>query len=690
MTRELLFEIGTEEIPSGYMAPALRDLESEACRLFQEERIAFSGVRTLGTPRRLVLYVERLDETQSDRVREVVGPAKAVAYDQEAHPTRAALGFARAQGIPVEKLQVRTLDRGEYVVAVVEEGGARLEELLPSLLPRLITSLSFPKFMRWGQGAFRFVRPIRWLLALYGGRVIPFEIEGVKSGNKTFGHRFLSRGQIRVRGFQDYLEKLEERHVIVSQTRRRDLVVKLAEEAAGKVGGKPVLDDDLVESVTYLVEYPNVVCGGFEPEYLSLPRDVIMTPMRKHQRYFPVVDDAGNLLPHFVAISNMKAKEMDVIRAGNERVLRARLKDADFFFKEDRKAPLAERVPKLKGIIFQDRLGTMLDKVERLQELAVYIAEKVAPQLVQDARRAAQLCKADLVTTMVKEFPNLQGIMGREYAWLSGEAPVVAQAIEEHYLPRFSGDRPPESLVGAIVGLADRIDSICGCLGIGLMPTGSEDPYALRRLGQGTVQILLSAGIDLPLSQPVAKSFELFGNRLTRPKDRSAQEVMEFLAARLHAILSERGIPGDLVDAVLSVDVERVPEAGKRAEALGAFRQEPDFGELTVAFKRVVNILPKGFSKPVDSTRFVTSAERALHGEAISLRAETEHLLRVGEYFRALQRIATVRPIVDMFFEEVLVMVDDRDLQENRLAILKEVADLFSEIADFSRVAVTP
>ena len=690
MTRELLFEIGTEEIPSGYMAAALKDLEAAARTMFRDQRIACSGVRTYGTPRRLTLYVERLEETQGALVREVVGPPKAVAFDQEGRPTKAAIGFARAQGIPVEKLQVKTLDRGDYLVATIDEQGTRLEELLPTILPRLVASLSFPKFMRWGQGTFRFVRPIRWLLVLHGGRVVPFEIDGVTSGSKTYGHRFLSRGQIRVRNFQDYLQKLEDRFVIVDQTRRRELVVRMAEEAAAKVGGRPVLDDDLVESVSYLVEYPNVVCGEFERQYLSLPRDVIMTPMRKHQRYFPVVDEAGQLIPYFVAISNMMAKDMDVIRAGNERVLRARLKDADFFFKEDRKTPLPERVPKLRGIIFQERLGTMFDKVERLQLLASYIAEQVAPHLMDEARRAAQLCKADLVTTMVKEFPNLQGVMGREYALLSGEAPRVAQAIEEHYLPRFAGDRLPESMIGAIVGLADRIDSICGCFGIGLIPSGSEDPYALRRLGQGTVQILLSTGINLPLSEPVGKSLELLGDRLTRPKDRAAREVMEFLTARLHAILMERGIPADLVDAVLSVDVERVSEAGNRAEALAAFRQEADFGELAVAFRRVVNILPKGLSRAVDPHRFVTSAERALHAEAATLRAETEHLVRARDYFRALQRIATIRPIVDMFFEEVMVMVDDRDLQENRLAILKEVADLFSGIADFSKIAVVP
>ncbi|PWB48568.1 MAG: glycine--tRNA ligase subunit beta [Candidatus Methylomirabilota bacterium] len=686
MTQELLFEIGIEEIPSGYLMPALKDLEAQARRLFEEQRIAFKDVRTFGTPRRLVLYVERLEQNQGDLVREVVGPARAAAFDPEGRPTKAALGFARAQGVPVENLYVKTLDRGEYVVATIVERGMRLEELLPVALPRLITSLSFPKSMRWGQGTFRFVRPIRWLVALHGGRVIPFDIDGITSGNKTFGHRFLSRGQVRVRSFQDYIEKLEERYVVVNQHHRRELVMRLAVDAAATVGGKPVFDDDLVETVAGLVEYPTVVCGRFEREYLSLPRDVIMTPMRKYQRYFPVTDEAGTLLPYFVAISNMKAKDMDLIRAGNERVLRARLKDAAFFFEEDRRLQLHQRIPHLKGITFQERLGTMSDKVERLTQLTAHLAEQVAPHLVRDACRAAQLCKADLVTTMVKEFPTLQGVMGREYAQLSGESAIVAQAIEEHYLPRFSGDRLPESLVGALVGLADRLDTICGCFGIGLIPSGSEDPYALRRHGQGIVQILLNAGVDLPLSQPIGKSLELFGDRLALPRERVAREVMEFLSARLQAVLMERGVPGDLVEAALSVDAERVADAGKRAEALAAFRRESDFAELAVTFKRVIRILPKGFSKPVDPQRFVSSAERALHGEATTLRAETAHLIQAGDYVRALQLIAAIRPIVDMFFEEVLVMADDRDLQDNRLAILKEVADLFCGIANFSKV----
>ena len=686
MTQELLFEIGIEELPSSYLMPALKDLEVQARRLFEEQRIAFSGVRTFGTPRRLTLQIERLEPSQGDLVREVVGPARAAAFDPEGRPTKAALGFARAQGVPVEQLHVKTLDRGEYVVAAIVERGAHIEEILPVMLPRLITSLSFPKSMRWGQGTFRFVRPIRWLVALYGGRVIPFAIDGIRSGNKTCGHRFLSRGQIRVRGFQDYVEKLEERHVIVNQHRRRELVKRLATEAAAAVGGQPVFDDELVEMVAGLVEYPTVVCGRFEQEYLGLPRDVIMTPMRKHQRYFPVTDKAGTLLPYFVAISNMKAKDMDLIRTGNERVLRARLKDAAFFFQEDRRIQLHERIPQLKGITFQERLGTMLEKVERLTQLTTHLAEQVAPHLIHDACRAAQLCKADLVTTMVKEFPSLQGVMGREYAQLSGEAAAVTQAVEEHYLPRFAGDRLPGSLLGSLVGLADRLDTICGCFGVGLIPSGSEDPYALRRHGQGIIQILLNTGIDLPLSQPIQKSLELFGERLTIPRERVAWDVMEFLAARLQAVLMERGVPGDLVEAALSVDVERVSDAAKRAEALAAFRREADFTELAVAFKRVVKILPKDFSKPVDPKRFVSSAERALHGEATTLRAETTHLIQSGDYVRALQLIAAIRPIVDMFFEEVLVMAEDRDLQDNRLALLKEVADLFCGIANFSKI----
>ena len=688
MGKELLFEIGTEEIPSGYLPPALEDLKAVASRLLQEHRLTFAGIRTLGTPRRLTLCVDGLAEKQADARREVIGPTRAVAYDAEGKPTRAAEGFARAQGVPVERLQVRALDRGEYMMAVQEERGALTPEVLLTLLPKILASLSFPKFMRWGDGTFRFVRPIRWLLCLYGGKVVRVAIEGLnlKADAKTYGHRFLSPRGVRVRSFQEYLEKLEEKFVIVDQNRRREIVRKLAVEAAATVKGQVVLDDDLVETVTHLVEFPTVVCGSFRREYLELPRDVIITPMRKHQRYFPVVDAAGNLLPHFVAISNMRARDMELIRQGNERVLRARLNDAEFFYRDDRKVPLAERVGRLQDIIFQEKLGTMHDKVQRVRELAAFIADRVDPACRSIAERAAHLCKADLVTTMVKEFPNLQGTMGREYARLSGEPPEVCQAIEEHYLPRFAGDRLAESNAGAVVGLADRLDSIVGCFGVGLMPTGSEDPYALRRAALGVVQTILHRGLRASLGELVDRARAAFGGRLDQAADKIRREVVDFFRGRTQGVLVDRGLPPDVVESVLAAGSDDVVDAARRAEALAVMRREADFGELSAAFKRVVGIIPKGFDRPVDAARLVEGAERALHAQVVALKAEVDGKVAAHDYLGALQRIAALKPMVDMFFEEVLVIGPDEGLTQNRFALLKAVGDLFARIADLTKI----
>ncbi len=687
MGKELLFEVGTEEIPSGYIPPAMDDLKAAAARLLQEHRLTFTGIRTLATPRRLTLFVEGLAERQADARREVIGPTRGVAFDAEGKPTRAAEGFARAQGVPVERLQIRTLDRGEYVVAVQEEKGARTPDVLATLLPKLLTSLSFPKFMRWGEGTFRFVRPIRWLLCIYGGKVVPVTIEGLKADAKTYGHRFLSSRGVRVRSLQDYLEKLEEKCVIVEPDRRRELVRSLATEAAATVKGQAVLDDELVETVTHLVEFPTVVCGSFKREYLELPREVIITPMRKHQRYFPVVDAAGNLLPHFVAISNMRTKDMELIRQGNERVLRARLNDAEFFYRDDRKIPLPERVPQLTHIIFQEKLGTMLDKVQRLRRLAGLIAARVEPSCRAMAERAAELCKADLVTTVVKEFPNLQGTMGREYARISGEPVEVCQAIEEHYLPRFAGDKLAESNAGAVVGLADRLDSIVGCFGVGLMPTGSEDPYALRRAALGVVQTILHRGFRASLAEMVEHARVAFGDRLDQPAEKIRRDVLDFLRGRTQVVLADRGLPADVVEAALSAGSDDVVDAVQRAEAVALMRREADFGELSAAFKRVVGIIPKGFDRAVDVPRLVEGAERALHAQVVALKAEVDGRVAAQDYLGALQRIAGLKPMVDMFFEEVLVIGPDEALTQNRFALLKAVGDLIARIADFTKLA---
>ena len=681
--KDLLFEIGTEEIPSGYLPPALVELAAAATRLLTEHRLTAAAVRTLGTPRRLTLIVEGLPDRQADSRREVVGPPKAAAFDAEGKPTKAAEGFARGQGLAVEALKVRALERGEYLVAVQEEHGAKTREVLSRLLPKLVTALSFPKFMRWGEGTFRFVRPIRWLLAVFDGRLVPFDIDGLKADVKTYGHRFLAPRAFRVRGVEEYLTGLEERSVIVDPARRREMVRTLATEAAAAVEGVPLWDPSLVETVADLVEYPTAVCGAFRPEYLELPREVVVTPMQKHQRYFPVADAEGALLPYFVTISNMRGKDLHLVRQGNERVLRARLNDAEFFFREDLKRPLADRLTDLDHIIFQVKLGSVADKARRLVRLAAWIADRLDPAARDTAERAARLCKADLATNMVKEFPNLQGVMGKEYAARSGEPAGVCQAIAEHYLPRFTGDTLPASTAGAAVALADRFDSIVGCFGIGLIPTGSEDPYGLRRAAQGIVQILLQRKARFSLSAAIAAAQDGYGTLAAGAS--VGPQALEFLRGRVQALLTDRDLPAEVVDAVLSAESDDVADAARRTEALAVLRHDADFAELATAFRRVVGIIPKGFERSVEPARMVEGAERALYAQALELKAEVNQFVAAQDYLGALRRIAALKPIVDMFFEEVLVIGPDEALTQNRFALLKTVGDLFAKIADFTK-----
>ncbi len=688
--KELLFEIGTEEIPSVYMPDALRNLGEVADRLLREARLSFKRIRTLGTPRRLTLHVQGLAEKQTDEVREVVGPPKAAAYDKEGKPTAAALGFARAQGLAAEHLKIRATERGDYVVAVKKTKGAKTTDVLPALLPRAITSLTFPKSMRWGDRNIRFVRPIRWLLAVYGGKAVEFEIEGVTSGTITYGHRFLAPKPIQVRNFQEYLKKLEKGFVIVDQDRRRELVKQLVTKAAAQVGGQAVIEPDLLEQVTHLVEYPTLVRGGFPEEYLSLPRELIITPMRKHQRYFPVVDKKGRLLPHFVAVSNMKTRNMDVVRVGNERVLRARLADADFYFREDqKKLPLEKLVPRLGHILFQERLGTLLDKTNRITELAGFMAKALDPALEEQARRAATLCKADLASGMIREFTELQGTMGRYYAEMSGEKGEVAVGIEEHYLPRFAGDALPKTKAGALVGVADRLDSIAGCFGIGLIPTGSEDPYALRRAAMGFILTLAGQGLSVSVPALTQKALELLRDRISRPQGEALSDILGFLRVRCEGIMVDRGIPADVATAVLHASFDDVPRAFQRAQALAKAKKDPDFASLAIAFKRVTNILPPDFAGGVDEGRLQEEAERVLHRQVRTLQEEVSRLTDRGDYETALRKIATLRPAVDRFFDDVLVMVEEASIRANRFGLLAETASLFNRIADFRQIAVS-
>ncbi|RLB07319.1 MAG: glycine--tRNA ligase subunit beta, partial [Deltaproteobacteria bacterium] len=507
MKKGMLLEVGTEEIPSLFIPKALDAMKEILKNEMDAQRVDYGEIKAVGTPRRLALFAE-LEQRQRPLEKERLGPPKNVAFDTQGRPTKAALGFAQREGVRVDDLEIVHTGKGEYLCVRKQEAGRQTREILSEVLPRLIASIPFPKSMRWSDLELRFARPIHWILALFDAEVVPFTMENLTSASFTRGHRFLHPDLIEVKGFKDYLEGLRQASVVVDPEERRELIRRRVREAAQKVGGRPLEDEDLLEEITYLVEYPVAICGRFDNGYLDLPKEVLITAMQQHQRYFPVVDGQGRLLPYFVAVSNIMARDMEVVREGNERVLRARLADAQFFFQEDQKVPLEQRVQELKGVIFQAKLGTSYEKVIRIRELALRLAEELAPEDKEVVARGAYLCKADLVTEMVGEFPHLQGVMGREYALRSGEDPAVAQVIFEHYLPRFAGDALPSTKAGDMVSIADKLDTIIGCFGVGLIPTGASDPFALRRQALGIIHIILDKGYTISLQKMITMALE--------------------------------------------------------------------------------------------------------------------------------------------------------------------------------------
>jgi len=683
--KELVFEVGTEEMPAGFIPQALKALEERFSRWLEEERIGFEGLRALGTPRRLAL-VALLEEIQRPLETLKVGPPKKVAFDLEGRPTKAAEGFARQYGLSPEDLVVVETEKGEYVAVKLRAEGRPTAELLREFLPRLILEIPLPKAMRWSDKALRFIRPVHWILAVFGGEPLSLELDGIPSGSMTYGHRFMAPGPIEVRDIKGYIEGLRGAFVLVDPEERRGRIREEVERAARSVGGTPLLEEGLLEEVTNMVEWPVAVAGRFDPTFLSLPREVLITAMEHHQRYFPVVDPEGQLLPHFVAVSNTLARDMEVVRRGNERVLKARLEDARFFYQEDLKVPLKDRVERLKGVIFQAKLGTLYDKAERLVGLSARLAEVLCPAKVELVRRAALLCKADLVTEMVGEFPELQGVMGREYALKSGEDPEVAQAIFEHYLPRFSGDRLPETETGAILSLAEKLDNLVGCFSVGLLPTGTSDPFALRRQAMGLIQILMAKGYRLSLKEAIGWAFELLGARAERPEARD--EVLAFILGRFEGIMASEGYEKGEIAAVLEVQGDDLVDASKRIRALHAFRSTEDFESLAIAFKRVANIL-KGQSYPdsVEEDLLKEREEEALYRAYLAVKKRVEPLLEKEDYQGALSVLVELRPTVDLFFDKVLVMTEEKALRENRLALLGALWRLFRGIADISKVA---
>ncbi len=686
MAKELFLEIGTEEIPAAFLPKAMADLESLVRKEFESARLAFGEVRTLATPRRLALLVQGVDERQPDAELTALGPACKVAFDADGKPTKAAEGFARGQGVDVSDLVVASTEKGDYISVTKRIVGRPTVEILVDILPRVIGAIPFRKSMRWADLDVRFARPMHWIVALFDGVVVPFSFGPIKSGSASRGHRFMANTVFPVRDFAHYLEECERHFVIPDPEKRKEIIRREVEQAARAMGGQVLPDEALLDQVAFLVEYPSVVCGTFEKDFLQVPKEVLITSMREHQRYFSLVNEQGQLLPHFITVNNTLAEDPTVVTRGNERVLRARLSDARFFFEEDKKIPLEERVASLKGVVYQAKLGTSYEKMERFRTIAEKLSAQAAPGLTEKVSRAAFLCKADLVTAMVGEFPELQGVMGREYALLAGETPDVAQAIHEHYLPAQAGGTLPATDIGAIVSIADKIDTICGCFGVGLIPTGTADPYALRRSAIGIIAIILDRGYELLLTELIDDSLKLLQKKLTREFEAVRTDVLEFFRGRYVNMMGGR-YPADVVDAVVAVSFDNLNDTTARIMALAEFKERPDFEPLAIAFKRVCNIVKKGIDIPVEAALFEVEEEQELFNAFEVVAASAGEMIKAKNYLAALTEIAGLRGAVDTFFEQVMVMAEDEKVKNNRLALLTSIARLFGAIADFARIS---
>jgi glycyl-tRNA synthetase beta chain len=692
MTHTLAFELGTEELPPSELPSVLAALAEGAPRKLRDARLGFASLRVYATPRRLALVVEGLEDFQAALRTRVTGPPKKAAFDASGRPTKAAEGFARSHGVTPEDLVTVTTDRGEYVATDREEPGRSATEVLPELLVGVITSLPFAKQMRWGDGDVRFSRPVRWIVAMLDAEVLPVSFAGVVSGRVTRGHRFLAPTPITVPHAGAWVGALESAHVVPDLVVRRDAIRAGVDAAAQALGLRAVVDEATLETVLHLVEAPTAIVGTFAETYLDLPRQVVETPIRHHQKCFVVEASSGRLAPYFVAVSNMPGAPEDEIRRGNERVIRARLADADFYFREDLKTRPEERLPLLAGMVFQERLGTLREKTDRLVALVDHLADG-APNLDRTAlRRAALLAKTDLASGMVREFPELEGVIGGHYAAHAGESPKVAAAIREHYQPRSADGALPASLEGALLAVADKADTVVGCLGVGLMPSGSQDPYALRRHVQGVLQLAIARGdeVRLSLGRLVDRALALLAPKLTEPASVTRDRVLDLFRSRLASLLAARGQRADVVEAVLASGFDEPADVVARVDALTRLMGRPDWEPLVITFKRTINILPVGFVGTVEPARFAHAVEGELHDATQTVRGPVERALKARDYADALGRLAALRPAVDAFFDGVMVMDKAPAVQANRLSLLRAIADLLLPVADLRRIQATP
>lgn len=695
-TKNLLLEIGMEEAPAGVLPTAFEDLRKLLTEALTQNMLTFGKMEITGTPRRIVAHVENLVTQQPIVVIEEMGPPVKAAFDEHGAPKPAAVGFAKKMGVTVEKLKRKNTDRGEYLCAEKKTGGRKTISILEEILPKVVLSIPWRKSMRWGDGETAFVRPIRWLLALFGTDTVKFKIEGIKSDKYTYGHRFMSPNAIEIKDYETYKAKLKESYVLVEHTKRLELIKEEVKKEAHRLGGKPAAFEELYDEVNFLVEYPVIVSASFPKHYLDVPAPALKAAMVGHQRYFPIEDTEGNLLNHFITVANTKAKDMHVVAQGNARVLNARLADAKFFFEHDKKKSLEARLSDLKGIIFLKEVGSYYEKALRLQKLAEQIAEWIAPTdtaLKKHASRAALLAKTDLTTGMVGEFPSLQGIMGGIYARTSGEAEEVAAAIEEHYLPRSAKDIEenvvPQSLAGACVAIADRIDTLTACLGVGLKPKGDKDPYGLRRASYGILAVIREKQLRIKLKELINAAIEQLKGKITADTQQLQNELWEYFIDRIWNQIIENGMTGDVANAVTRSNAQDYLDFFARAQALNKFKNEIEgFDDLATSFRRVGNILENLHKDEVDESLFDHDSERELYRAFKEIKNKITELAKESKYYEALYVLAELRPVVDKFFDDVLVN-DPKDEKRriNRHSLLYQIHRLFLNVADFSAIS---
>ncbi|RUT36419.1 glycine--tRNA ligase subunit beta [Paenibacillus zeisoli] len=690
MAKDLLFEIGLEEVPARFIRAAMDQLKDRMVKWLADSVITHGEVQAFATPRRLAVIVQDVAEKQEDVHEEVKGPSRKIALDENGQWSKAALGFARSQGVDPEQFTFKDLGGTEYIYVSKSTTGIETSAILAEGLLGILHSMTFPKNMRWGTHEFKFVRPIRWLVALFGKDIIDIEITDVKSGNVSRGHRFLGTDTV-ISEPSAYIEALRAQHVIVDVNEREQLISSQIEELARSKSWNIAVKEDLLEEVLFLVEVPTVLFGTFEESFLNIPQEVLITSMREHQRYFPVLDSQGSLLPYFVTVRNGGSVALDTIAKGNEKVLRARLSDAKFFYEEDQKMPIKDALSKLESIIFHEELGTVGDKVRRIRRIADSLSEKLSLETstVEEVSRTAEVCKFDLVTQMVYEFPELQGVMGEDYARKAGEPEAVAKGIFEHYQPRFAGDSVPASMVGAIVSIADKMDTIAGCFSIGIIPTGSQDPYALRRQAAGIVQIVLEHKLPLLLSDIFTIALDVHEDMgiLKRSALEIRKDLLDFFGLRVKKTLSDSSLRYDVVDAVIAAGYDDVVSVVARGTALmDTVNADSEFKTTVESFNRVSNLASKASAEKVRSDLLQEEAEKNLYSAWQKVSGEYRQQLSASNSAGALELLSSLKPSITGFFDSVMVMAEDERIRNNRLALLAAIDEDLKTFADFSKL----